>query len=131
MNEVQIILQDPKPIGGMFALFPDDRDFKRLVESGTPVYFTATAFTKTLVETTLHCNSNRYAINLQADGFNLKIKEEYSHFVGFRNRVFFKRSKKQGIEEYKEYNKKILPEIEKILDVKFKQSEFIVINEAF
>lgn len=131
MNDIKIIMQEPKLVDGMFALFPEERDFKQLVESGTPVYFTARLETKTLVETTLLCNTNRYSVNLMIEGFNLKERQEYSHFSGFTNRVFFKRTKKQGVEEYKEYIKQVIPEIEKLFNVKFKQSEFVVINEAF
>lgn len=131
MKEITIVVEDSKQVSGMFSLFPGESDFKKSILDGVPVHFIASSYTKTLVETIIVCQSNRYSINLMNDKFNFKEKESYSHFAGFQNKVYFKRTKKQGIEEYKEYIKAILPDIEKLLGVTFTQDKFVVVNEAF
>lgn len=65
--------------------------------------------TKTRVSTSIHIGEACYKVNWKIDGFKTFEKLEWNYFSGNQSENnYFVLSKKQGIEEYKEYVKKVI-----------------------
>lgn len=108
-----IIKEVPTPMVSEFTMFAEvdkEKLMKEKVVRVRPSYVT-----KTRIETSMQIGQCRVGINFAVDGFNTVEKREHNMFSGNTNvKHYFVKSKKQGLEEYKEFVKAL---VEKALKV--------------
>lgn len=98
-------------------------DLKEAILAGKEVAFDLDANTVTQLSTRLFCDRINLRVGLKVEGFSTVDRGANNHL--------FKLSKKQGAEQYKEYLKGVIAQLEELLEVKFKQEKFIVHTHVF
>jgi hypothetical protein len=101
------LIEVPKPMFTEYSLFasPDIELLKRT----KVVRVSPSCHTKTRVYTNMQIGNSRNGINFQVEGFKTFEQREHSYFSGeIQVTNYFVKSKKQNIEAYKEYVKKVV-----------------------
>lgn len=113
-------------------LFKEGKDLKAIIEQGGEIHFEADAVTKTMVSTHVFHGHTNLKVNIESEKFKTAERSVYNYFsCSSTTNHYFKLSKKQGAEQYKEYIKEVIAYIEKVLKVEIKQTEFIVFTKVF
>ena len=96
-----------QPSSNSFVLCADiDKDRLKEVKN---VVIRGDFITKTRVNTTLQFGNSRQGVNFAIEGFKTDGVKEYSFFTHESSTCnYFKKSKKQGVEAYKEYVKEVV-----------------------
>lgn len=101
------LVEVPTPMCSEFTMFAKI-DKEKLKKEKT-VRVIASHQTKTRICTTLQIGQARNKVNFAIEGFKTHESSEYSHFTGETNvSNYFVKSKKQGLESYKEYVKEVV-----------------------
>lgn len=101
------IIEVESPMVREFTMFAGI-DKEKLKESKT-VRVTVSHETKTRVSTTMQIGQSRNKINFAVEGFKTHEQREHSYFSGeIQVSNYFVKSKKQGLEAYKEYVKAVV-----------------------
>jgi len=122
------IIEIATPMSSEFTMFAD-LDVEKLRETKT-IRVVAHHETKTRISTTLQIGQGRVGANFKMEGF--KTFEETKHsYVTYNASVvnYFLKSKKQGLEQYKEYVKAVVESVVKN-NIKLELDEVTVELEA-
>lgn len=102
-----IIKEVPTPMVSEFTMFAEVDKAKLMEEKVVRVR--PSYVTKTRIETSMQIGQARVGINFAVEGFKTVEKSEHSYFTGNTTvKHYFVKSKKQGLEEYKEFVKELV-----------------------
>lgn len=104
--KINIVLKE-RPMFTEHTLFAKP-DINKLKETKT-LTVNGSMITKTRVNTTMQIGSDNHGINFKVDGYKTDKVTEFSYFTGeYSYPEYFKKSKNQGIDSYKEYVKEVV-----------------------
>ena len=110
------LIEVPTPQVTSFKLMAD-LDRAKLRETKT-IRIQPHCKTKTRVSTSMQIGETRAGINLEIDGYKQHSETEMNYFSGNRvTKFYYIKSKKQNLENYKEYVKKLVVEALKFINV--------------
>ena len=102
-----ILIEVPTPMFTSFTLMAD-LDKKKLIETKT-VRVQPHCVTKTRVATSMQIGETRAGLNLEIDGYKQHSETSMNYFSGNQvTKFYYVKSKKQNLEDYKEYVKKLV-----------------------
>ena len=101
------LIEVPTPQVTSFTLMAD-LDKKKLIETKT-VRIQPHCVTKTRVATSMQIGETRAGLNLEIDGYKQHSEASMNYFSGNKvTKFYYVKSKKQNLEDYKEYVKKLV-----------------------
>ena len=101
------LIEVPTPQVTSFILGAD-LDKKKLIETKT-LRVQPHCVTKTRVATSMQVGDTRAGLNLEIEGYKQHSITEMNYFTGNRvTKFYYVKSKKQNLEDYKEYVKKLV-----------------------
>jgi len=101
------IIEVPTPQFSEFTMF-EGINKEKLKETKT-VRVIASHETKTRISTSMQIGQSRNGVNFAVEGFKTHESVEHSYFTSETSvKHYFVKSKKQGVEAYKEYVKKVV-----------------------
>lgn len=101
------LIEVPTPETTSFNLMAD-LDKKKLIETKT-VRIQPHCVTKTRVATSMQIGETRAGLNLEIDGYKQHSEASMNYFSGNKvTKFYYVKSKKQNLEDYKEYVKKLV-----------------------
>lgn len=101
------LIEVPTPETTSFYLMAD-LDKKKLIETKT-VRIQPHCVTKTRVATSMQIGETRAGLNLEIDGYKQHSEASMNYFSGNKvTKFYYVKSKKQNLEDYKEYVKKLV-----------------------
>jgi hypothetical protein len=94
-----------------------DIDRKKLIETKT-IRIQPHRVSKTRVATSMQIGDTRAGLNLEIEGYKQHSTTEMNYFSGNRvTKFYYVKSKKQNLEDYKEYVKKLVVEALKYIHI--------------
>lgn len=122
----------PLPKMEAFALMSSKKEMAKYILDGGNISFKASLVSKTMLNTSFSGGEHAFNINFEIDGIKTIEKSQYSYFTSTTTtNHYFKISKKQNKEQYIEYVKHLVDQVEKILGVKITQNNFLIHTTAF
>jgi len=101
------LIEVPTPQVTSFTLMAD-LDKKKLIETKT-VRIQPHCVTKTRVATSMQIGETRAGLNLEIEGYKQHSETSMNYFSGNQvTKFYYVKSKKQNLEDYKEYVKKLV-----------------------
>jgi hypothetical protein len=101
------LIEVPTPMFTEFRMMGEVN--KELLKETKTVRVSPHHHTKTRIGTSMQIGDSRNGINFEVEGFKTFESREHSYFTGEVNiKHYFVKSKKQNIEAYKEYVKKVV-----------------------
>ncbi len=102
-----ILIEVPTPTVTSFTLMAD-LDKKKLIETKT-VRVQPHHVSKTRVATSMQIGETRVGLNLEIDGYKQHSETSMNYFSGNQvTKFYYVKSKKQNLEDYKEFVKKLV-----------------------